>query len=316
MASPKLKQLAKEKGLQMDRGVAYGYFKGYAVTVHEGSSYITLTTATRFPVPGTKESLERYLGERELKKEYNLVKTELLNDRITMWFTGLTNPMKKVGAFMDWFFPLLYRYSAEFYNVCSVCGQQIQPGQGQWVMEAGVVRYVHAGCCQKLMDDAVTELDIKKQADDGSYGMGAVGAFLGAALGAVVWALVLSIGYFAAVIGLLIGWLAEKGYTLFHGRRGKAKVAILILAVIFGVVLGTFVSQAIDVAKMIGSGEIYAEYSQIPALIFQVFGSSSQYRVEILANIGIGLLFAGLGTFTMLKNTHTEVSGRKVVVMK
>ena len=128
--------------------------------------------------------------------------------------------------------------------------------------------------------------------------------------------MVLSIGYFAAVIGLLIGWLAEKGYTLFHGRRGKAKVAILILAVIFGVVLGTFVSQAIDVAKMIGSGEIYAEYGQIPALIFQVFGSSSQYRVEILANIGIGLLFAGLGTFTMLKNTHTEVSGRKVVVMK
>ena len=92
-----------------------------------------------------------------------------------------------------------------------------------------------------------------------------LGMAAGAALGAVVWAIVLSFGYIASLVGLLIGFLAEKGYSLCKGRQGKGKIAILILAVVFGVVLGTFIGVGVlkgsPVGPLIGSGMAVAAIS-------------------------------------------------------
>ena len=44
-----LKKLARENGMSIASGVAYGDFRGYAATFSEGSGYKLLAVTTKFP---------------------------------------------------------------------------------------------------------------------------------------------------------------------------------------------------------------------------------------------------------------------------
>ena len=127
----------------------------------------------------------------------------------------------------------------------------------------------------------------------------------------------LNLGYVASVVGLLIGWLAEKGYNLLHGKQGKAKVLILILAVIFGVLLGTFTADAITLAGMIGGGELPGfAMGDIPGIIMILLADDAEYRAATIGNILMGLLFAALGVFALLRKAGKAVSDTKYVELK
>lgn len=136
-------------------------------------------------------------------------------------------------------------------------------------------------------------------------------------LGAVVWAVVLMLGYVASLVGLLIGWLSDRGYRLMRGKNGKGKVAILIVSIIFGVVIGTVGADAIMLAQMIGQGELPGwAYADIPALMLAVFAEDAEYRILVLKNIGMGLLFAALGVYYFVFRTGKEVADAKIVELK
>ena len=117
----------------------------------------------------------------------------------------------------------------------------------------------------------------------------------------------------ASIVGLLIGWLAEKGYNLLKGKQGKGKVAILIVAIIIGVLLGTFAADAITLAEMINSNELALEYSQIPGFLVVMLAESEEYAAGTVSNILLGLLFAGLGVFALLRKAGKEVADTKFV---
>ena len=117
-----------------------------------------------------------------------------------------------------------------------------------------------------------------------------------------------------SLVGLLIGFLAKFGYDLLKGKQGKGKMVILILAVIFGVVFGTLAADAIDVAMAIGSGEISGfVYGDIPALILFLLMEDAEYLRSVMANCGMGLVFAALGVFGLMRKTKQEVSGIRVI---
>ena len=162
-------------------------------------------------------------------------------------------------------------------------------------------------------------LEIQPQ---GSYVTGLVGALLGATIGAIAWCLVMQLGVIASLVGFVIGFLAEKGYTLLKGRDGKGKLVILIVAVAFGVLLGTFAAQAVDWYRSIAEfypdavitleGEDYmVTYADIPVLIFYFLGADTEYLLGTLKDIGMGLLFAYMGVFGILKNTAKKTKANK-----
>ena len=141
--------------------------------------------------------------------------------------------MKKIRAFIDWFFPLLAAHGATGSEICPQCGQSLTQGS-TWQMVDGVAYHLHPGCAQQ-MDRSISMAASRAQEEDtGSYARGLLGALLGAIVGALVWALVLNLGYIAAIVGCIIGWLAERGYRLLHGKKGKGKIVILILSVLLG----------------------------------------------------------------------------------
>ena len=148
---------------------------------------------------------------------------------------------------------------------------------------------------------------------EGPYVTGLIGALVGALVGAVAWCLVMQLGIIASLVGFVIGWLAEKGYTLLKGKAGKGKLVILIVAVIFGVLAGTFATHAVDWAQaiaeyypnaaiVIDGREVLVDYSDIPSLILYELTNDSEYLFATVKDLLLGLLFAFMGVFSILKN--------------
>ena len=306
-----LKKFAVENGLQVSHGVAYGSLRGYASTLSEGSGYKQIIISTKFSDPVKQQELQAVLNQKNITKEYRLQSLLFAPNGIRIVFSDTVGTMKKIAAFVDWFYPLLPEYGASNADFCSECGGQLTGGT--WKMVNGIAFHMHESCAQHLRNEIAAENETRKQEAEGSYGMGLLGALLGSAIGAIVWAFVLLAGYVASLVGLLIGFLAEKGYTLLKGKQGKGKIAILIIAIILGVVLGTFAADAITLVQMINNQELDIAYGDIPAMILLVFSNDAQYRSGTLSNILIGLLFAGLGVFALLRKTGKEVADTKFV---
>lgn len=310
-----LKKLAQEHQMKVDRGVAYGCLLGYAATLFEGSGWKSICFTTTFADPDQRNALMKSVYGTGFQKKYRVQNINFTMDAIQVVFTDTFGTMGKIKEFLEWFLPLLQQHGASQWNVCTQCGMEIT--DGKWMLVNGVAYYMHESCVQKTSRDLQSENERRAQEDTGSYLTGALGAFAGALLGAVVWAVILMFGYVASLVGLLIGWLSDKGYRLAKGKNSKGKLVIMILAVIFGVVAGTIGADAISLIQWINSGEITGVViADIPALIFYTFATEPEYRIATLGNIGMGLLFAALGVYWLVIRTGKEVSGDKIVELK
>ena len=313
MIGSALKKMAKENGMQIARGVAYGAYKGYALTMCEGSGWKRLDFATRFYDVAAQNALENKLNQVDLKRTYRVQSLEITGRSICIAFLDNPGTMKKIQAFLDWFMPLLEESGASKVSICNECGCETM-GDDSWVLIDGVAHHMHTACKEKVKRELEAEENLRKEEDTGSYLSGALGAIAGAVVGAIVWAVVLLLGYVASVVGLLIGFLAEKGYSLLKGKQGKGKIAILIVAIILGVVLGTLAADVIDLARAISSGELYDfTYGEIPSIIAFLLAEDAEYRTAVLSNCGMGLLFAALGVFGLLRKAKNEVTGIRVI---
>lgn len=304
-----LKEYARENGLKVAKGVGYGSFRGYAATLSEGSGYKMMVLTTKFTDPEALQQLQKKINGVNVTREYRVQKLTFAPNGVCIVFADNPGTMKKIRAFVDWFFPLLDESSATKIDVCGECGMQLTGGT--WKLIDGIAFYMHTSCAEKVKHQMAEESNTP---NPGSYLTGTIGALLGAAIGAVVWAMVLNAGYVASLVGLLIGWLAERGYTLLKGKQSKGKVAILIVAIVLGVVLGTFAADAMTLVKLISESE-YAimTYAEIPEFLLELLREDSEYAGAVAKNIGMGLLFAALGVFALLRKTGTEVAGQKFV---
>lgn len=183
---------------------------------------------------------------------------------------------------------------------------------------------MHLFCAQKRQEQLEAEAVQQQQEKTGSYVTGLIGALIGALLGAVVWGLVLHIGYMASVVGFLIGFLAEKGYTLLKGRLGKGKVFILAGVTVFGVLLGSIgydaVIWAMEIAKhdpnaviTLNGIEIPVSYGDIPMLIGYFFINDQEYQTGMILQCLMGIGFALLGVWGMLRNVKKATTAPKII---
>lgn len=315
MVASGLKKLAKEYGMKVDKGIAYGSMGGFAATLSEGAGYKLIVFSTHFDDPVGRANVMDALASKNVQKEFHVNNYAVEAKTIGIHFLDNTGTMKKIGQFLEWFLPLLRENGASPANICPQCGMPVT--DGQWCSIDGTAHFFHRPCAAQVQRQLEQEHETRLQEDNGSYTTGLIGALLGATLGAVVWGIVLNMGYMAALVGLLIGFLAERGYRLLRGRLGKGKVVILILSVIFGVVLGTFLGEALGVYELIRSGQAGAlQVSQIPLLIYAVLIEDAEARRSVLTNILMGLFFAGLGTFSVLHQAKRETSATKFIALK
>lgn len=302
-----LKKLAQQHGLRVSGGIAYGNLMGFATTMCEGSGWKRIDIATRIADVEQQKAFEAALHAVDVKRQYRVQNLTINHRNINVVFHDTMGTMEKIEAFIAWFYPLLGQYGAQQADICTECGMQTIGGS--WYLVDGVAYQMHDACAQHVAEQLSSDAQQRRDEDTGSYGKGFIGAFLGAMLGSVIWAVVLYFGYVASLVGLVIGWLAEKGYTLLKGKQGKGKVVILIIVIILGVLVGTLLPDVVVLAQMINAGELPdVTYGQIPQLIALIMAEDAEYLSGTLSNAGMGLLFAALGVFALLRKTKREVT--------
>lgn len=311
-----LKKLAAQNGMRVAQGVAYGSLQGYAATFSEGSGYKQIVITTRFADPVQEDGLRREVGSRNIASDFRVKNLSFAPNGINVVFLDNPGTMKKIEAFLQWFLPLLDKYGADKVDICNECGQPLN-GAGTWILRDGVVAFhMHAACVQKVQRDSAAEYERRTEADSGDYLRGTIGALLGAAVGAVLWAVIYMMGYVAGIVGFAIGWLAEKGYDLLHGKQGKGKVVILIVAVILGVLLGTAAGLVAEVMVVLADEGISATVGEVIEFVGIMWEMDSEFQGTMILNVLMGLAFAGLGVFTLLRQTNKNVSKEKITVLQ
>ena len=307
-----LKKLAVENGMTVARGVAYGNLHGYAATLSEGNGYKQIVLTTCFSDPEKLQTLQTQINQQNISREFRVANLSFAPNGVSVVFRDNPGTMKMIQAFIDWFFPLLDQAGASGWDICTECGNQITGGC--WKLIDGIAFHLHESCADRVVRGLNEEEQQRKDEDTGTYLSGAVGALIGALIGAIVWAIVLNFGYVASIVGLLIGFLAEKGYNLLKGKQGKGKVVVLIAVIVIGVLVGTFCADAFTLVGMINDGELYGlTYGDIPVLILALLAEDAEYARAVGSNVLMGLLFAGIGVFSLLRKTGKAVSGTKVV---
>ena len=304
MIGSALKKLAVANGMTVAHGVAYGFLRGYATTLWEGSGYKTMCISTRFADNATRYAFTEKLQELALDKEYKLNKLEVQEKLITVVFADTIGTMKRVEGLIEVFFPLLEQYKASRSDICPECGMML--ADGHWKLVNGIAVYVHEACAQQIRETIDTRN--KERLSTGNYFTGAIGALLGSALGSVVWAVLAVIGYVASIVGLLIGFLAEKGYSLLGGKKGWGKLVILIIAVLLGVVIGNFSALVYYVASEYG----VAVGDSIRA-VYEGVMYEPEIRSALISDSLLGSVFAALGVIGLMRATKQEAAGVKFI---
>ncbi len=314
MISAGIKKLAKENDLKIASGVAYGNLYGYASTFSEGNGYKRLVIVTTLPYPDWERWLKAEIDNTNIEREYRVKSISFNVKTIEIEFRDAAGTMKRINAFIEWFYPLLKQAYATKCKICAECGQPME--KGTWKLIDGVAYPLHKDCAIQLKNTFIEEHEAEMAEQKGSYLMGFIGAILGAAIGAALWAGVYYMGYMASIVGFVIGILAERGYNLFKGKKGGLKVAILIVLVIAGVVVGTLAGEWLTLYTMMQDGELigYTAKDLLPLLMEAI--EEEEVFMILLKNIAMGIFFAALGVFALIRKTSKEAKPTKVKDLK
>lgn len=317
MVGAALKKYAKEHNLKCDGGFIYGEKHGYAISMNEDAGIKRLFIHTSFPDAQQKSAFETMLGNADLFTQYRIQNTLIQDKYVCFIFTDKVGTMGIIGNFIDWLLPQLPQYSAAGADICNHCGGAMY-GQGKWCAVDGIVYHMHESCQRSVTEKVRASETAAKEAAGGSYVTGLLGALIGGLLGAVVWGFILSYGWLAAPVGFLIGFLAEKGYTLLKGKLGKGKVIILIAIVLLSVAVGTILGEYLGLANELKEDfrDISSRFDFLKLMWQELPEFRSAVADDLVKNGLLGLLFAGLGAFGILRKTNAEVSDTKIKELK
>lgn len=147
----------------------------------------------------------------------------------------------------------------------------------------------------------------------GTYLRGVAGAVLGGVLGIIPWLLLNFAGYIASVSSLLMAYFAYKGYRLMHGKRSRGMLPIIIA------VLTVFTYIAVMVCVGISEFNYWSQRGHDVHLQSEIIRMMTallhpdEYDTSLLwLRLGVGWLFAGIGSFGLLLRYRRETTGKDI----
>ncbi|MBE0600802.1 MAG: hypothetical protein IH607_03380, partial [Firmicutes bacterium] len=179
-------------------------------------------------------------------RQYKLVRRSAQSGGqfIVVEFARTSRAVKHMAEFMQTVASGLAALGIQTPKVCKHCGQMIESGEIPVKIGYDVFP-MHDNCAE----DVLRQSESGPEKKPGSVITGTAGALLAAIVGSLPWALIFALGYMASIVGLLIGFMVDKGYDLFHGRQGRAKIVVVVLCVLLSVALGQFLGTSYTIAK-------------------------------------------------------------------
>lgn len=193
-----------------------------------------------------------------------------------------------------------------YYSGCSLC--PATEGLGYTEQDGRVMEVCDA--CHQRLQGIVEDFKAERQTT-GSYAKGALGAVLGGVIGIIPWVLIGLLGYVAAISGLIMAWLSYKGYQLAGGKRGRGMVWIIIVVLIIFTYIGVMGSLY---ASAINEG--YDMRGTLLLVLIAPFLPQYFETGVLWGQLALGWLFAGLGSFGLIRRANREATGKDLAVKR
>lgn len=339
MMDSAMKRLAIENGLTAEKGVAYGHAQGCFISLCSASGCYQLSIYIGHPalaenIPEVKaspaEEAAAFISAQAANdKRYGLLKqpkslpdNRMLrpvalcqsDDTVLVRFQAGSGASKHIQAFIEDILPRVAPMTTP--RTCCLCGKPVTDPTA-WLMPDDSVVPVHSRCVEERDSQAAPE-PVKPN----HTLLAILCAIIGALLGAAVWALVGIAGYVASVVGMLIAFLAIKGYDLAHGRPGALKTVTILICVILAVVVGTAGAIVYQLHEVYveGVAELRSWEKALPemeyfSLIIPELMQDSEFIGSLMKDLLLGWFFAFLGSFGLLRSAGKRDAQRQAPVM-
>ncbi|UTY29743.1 hypothetical protein [Treponema putidum] len=155
--------------------------------------------------------------------------------------------------------------------------------------------------CSECVENFKTKME-KVNNEPNNYLTGALCCIIGALAGSVAWILIGYFGFYASIAGYFIAYSAFYGYNFGKGKATKTGVIINIFAIVFALLFAEYIGLFLAVKK-----EVSLDFLSFVKLS-PVFFFDSAFIKSILPSLGLGFLFAGLGSYRIIKDMFKKAN--------
>jgi hypothetical protein len=301
MFGTEIRRYGERLGMTAESGLVYGPYRGYMLTMQEGSKWRSVAFGVKFSTAEGREAVAAFLANKSVRKQYHIRQAHLASDHVLVTFSNAFDGMEKLQAFVNMFVGVLTENQAEGLSVCSHCGQPLPPEQAATVRLGDRVLSMHQGCV--IVRNRRVDVQQEQQRHQGSVLGGLAGALLGGLVGAIPWALAMLAGRYVIWFPLLIGLGAGLGYDWCHGRKTSVRTGITLLSSAVSVVLSQGAAQIVPACQELMKDPDWLDrgYSALKtfSIVLRAVFTDSAMGSEFIAVSLWGMVIAWLGLFVL-----------------
>lgn len=289
-----------EFGATLKGNIAYKEIEGYQFNFVENQ--IANQHIFMIPLEASQQNIIALKNDlKTTSKHLKLNVTQSNTSMVTFLWQGNLKGLnlQTLKDYTEGLVAVLHKLSIQPHTACPFCEQ----GEPDTIVTInGITVKGHEACKQNAIQDiANAPVEVKKN----PFAKSLVGALLGAAIGAIPWILVdLFVGFFAAILGVLIGYSAFYFYKKFGGVVVNYTKYVIIGVTLLGVlfanfVIATYVILNNDGAIVLSNYVVVYSDPEIGPILFQ--------------SLGIGLVISLFSLPTIFKKVQQEEDTKTVI---
>lgn len=252
-----------------------------------------LALKTSCAVSGSKGDLFSFLDEQ---KKMGRVKTFSMDEDLLSLTYSYGDSDFEFESFLKDLSALLTELESK--DVCFSCSKTRETNTYK-------IKGVPTFLCSECAENFKMKME-KVNNEPNNYLTGTLCCIIGALLGSAAWILIGYFGFYASIAGYFIAYSAFYGYNFGKGKATKVGAIINIFAIIFALLFAEYIGLFLAVKKEAGLDFLsFIKFSP-------VFFFDPEFIKSILPSLGLGFLFAGLGSYRIIKDMFikaNELSG-------
>ncbi len=170
---------------------------------------------------------------------------------------------------------------------------------------------VYSLLCESCGTNVIDQFEKDKLAKN-NYIKGLLASLIGALIGSAIWIIIGALGFFASIAGLAISYCAFKGYGIAKGKLTRKGIILNVIAIVIAFLFAQYAVLFIQFMKEFENMDLFGFIILTPVIF-----SDLEFVKSLLPDIGLGILFAFLGTYrTIINNYKSAKNSENIKVEK
>lgn len=248
-----------------------------------------LTLKASCVIGGSNEELIKFLEE---EKKRDRIKTFNVDKNLLSITYALSDGDCEFECFCKELSDILTKLEAK--DVCFLCNKAKETDSYKIKNEITFL-------CYECVDNIKAEAEKEKNAQN-NYLTGALCCIIGALVGSGLWILIGYFNFYASIAGYFIAYCAFLGYNFGKGKATKIGAVINIFAIIFALLFAEYIGLFISIRQKFAID--FLSFVKLSPTFFL----NPEFIRPLIAKLVLGFLFAGLGSYKIIKSIFTKAN--------